>query len=596
VSVPEEDYSILDDFVQESLAGLKRVIPFVQALVEQPDREDILPKVIERCFHLFHSIKGTGGFLQLEQLVRPAEAMEYLLDRIRSGVQSMNPRLVALLAESCQFMEKGLPLVLAEKTDQRLAPSAEALTGGIFQAIQAGGEEFEGHGAGVLEPHGMHDAFFMETENLLTTAEQEFVLWDFIAMDHQRMEDLCRLLYRLKQNFALFEMRDLERLCLALESTLTRYLQGEFFQTEYPERVFLRSIDAVRSALTGIARLGDSTVTGLDHHLAALQGLMRQPIGTLLIEAGLVDSQAIESALEMQKSSRETAPRRLGEVLVDMGKVTPDQLQHVLQAQHSNRTRAAQAETELSGVRPASADSPPAEAVYSEVSIDGRKIARIVELVNQLAMVYPLQGSAADLFAELLVLAQSCNQEALAAFSSRLKRMVHDLAVQYNKRVYFVVEGIDTLLDQRDIFLLADPLHHLLRNGVAHGLETVEERVLAGKRKSGKLTLTALQHGNEIWVSIEDDGLGFDLQTLTNLAVGQGLVAREGVGHLTHRELAQLFFRAPTALPGEIQAGSSPGAGLAAVRDRVQQLQGRVEMLTRPGKGTRITLKVPQQH
>jgi len=596
VSVPEEDYSILEDFVQESLAGLKRVTPFVQALVEQPDREDILPKVIERCFHLFHSIKGTAGFLQLEQLVRPAEAMEYLLDRIRSGVQSIDPRLVALLAESCQFVEKGLALVAAEKSDQRLAPSAESLTGAIYHAIQAGGEDFDGPGAGISEPHGMHDAFLVETEDLLTAAEQEFVLWDFIAMDHQRMEDLCRLLHRLKQNFALFEMRDLERLCLALESTLTRYLQGEFFQTEYPERVFLRSIDAVRATLTDIAHLGEGAVTDLDHHLAALQGLIRQPIGTLLIEAGLVDSQIIENALEMQKSSQNTAPRRLGEVLVDMGEVTPDQIQHVLQAQHSNRTRAAAAEAELGSVGSASEEPFQVSAVYSEVSIDGRKIARIVELVNQLAVVYQPQGNGASLFSELMTLVKSCNQEALAAFSSRLKRVVHDLAVQYSKRVYFVVEGIETLLDQRDIFLLADPLHHLLRNGVAHGLETVEERMLAGKRKSGKLTLTALQHGTEIWVSIEDDGQGFDLQTITNLVVAQGLVTREGAGHLTHRELAQLFFRAQATPPNEFQVGSCPGAGLAAVRDRVQQLQGRVEMLTRPGKGTRITLKVPRQH
>ncbi len=593
MSVPEEDYVILEDFVQESLAGLKRVAPFVQALVEQPDREDILPKVIERCFHLFHSIKGTGGFLQLEHLVRPAEAMEYQLDRIRSGVQSMNPRLVALLAESCQFMEKGLALVAAEKSDQRLAPSAESLTGAIYHAIQAGGEDFEGHGAGVLEPHGMHEALLTETENLLTAAEQEFVLWDFIAMDHLRMEDLCRLLYRLKQNFALFEMRDLERLCLALESTLTRYLQGEFFQTEYPERVFLRSIDAVRSALASTACLGDSAVTDLDHHLAALQGLMRQPIGTLLVEAGLVDSQAIERALEMQKGSQDSAPRRLGEVLVDMGKVTPDQIQHVLQAQHSNRTRAAQAEAELGGVCPV---QPSASDVYSEISIDGRKIARIGELVNQLAVVCQPQGNTAGLFSELLALVQSCNQEALAAFSSRLKRMVHDLAVQYNKRVYFVVEGIETLLDQHDIFLLVDPLHHLLRNGVMHGLETVEERMLAGKRKSGKLTLTALQQGTEIWVSIEDDGQGFDLQTIMNLVVAQRLVTREDAGHLTHQELAQLFIRAQATPISDLQAGSGPSGGLAAVRDRVQQLQGRVEMLTRPGKGTRVTLKVPRQH
>jgi len=314
---------------------VQRATPFVRALIEQPDREDILPKMTGSCFRLFHSIKGTSGFLHLEHLVGPAEAMEYLLDRVRSGVQSLTPRHIALLAESCRFMEQGLPLVLAEKNDERLASSASALTTAIFQSMKDSCDNLGVERTGAPKPQEIHDTFFLETENLLTTAEQEFVLWDFIAIDHHRVAELCRLLHRLQQNFTLFELKDLERLCLALESTLNRYLQGELFQTEYPERIFLRSIDAVRNTMTRFTRLGDAVVTGLEHHLAALQGLIRQPIGALLIEAGLVDSRVIENALEMQKFSLDATPRRLGEVLVDMGEVTQDQVQYILQEQHS---------------------------------------------------------------------------------------------------------------------------------------------------------------------------------------------------------------------------------------------------------------------
>jgi two-component system chemotaxis sensor kinase CheA len=595
VNVPEEDHKILEDFIEETMEMVRKATPFVRALIDQPDREDILPKMTESCFRLFHSIKGTGGFLHLEHLVGPAEAMEYLLDRIRSGVQSLAPLHISLVAESCQFMEQGLPLVLAEKSDERLAPVASALTAAIFQSTRGSDEDPWTQGTGISLPSEMQDTFLSEIENLLATAEQEFVLWDFIALDHHRVAELCRLLHRLQQNFTLFELKDLERLSLALESTLTRYIQGEFFQTEYPERVFLRSIDAVRETVARFIRLQDAAVTGLEHHLDALQGLIRKPIGTLLVEAGMVAPQVIEDALELQKSSRQATPRRLGEVLVDMGEVTRDQVQHVLQEQHEKRTQAMRAETKLESISPPLAHLPPAYVASNEVCIDGKKLARIVELIERLATEWqPAEGSTSQLV-ELLELAKSCKQTALSSFSSWLKRVVHDLAVQGNKRVHFVIEGIDTMLDQRHRALLAEPLFHLLRNGVEHGLETVEERVKAGKRKSGKLTLLALQQGNEIWVSVEDDGRGIGQEKIAALAVEHRLVQPQQAAMLTSKELIQLLFQAQSTTGEAARKASDLDTGFLAVKDSLQQMQGKIEMLSRPNKGTRITLRVPRQ-
>ena len=237
-----------------------------------------------------------------------------------------------------------------------------------------------------------------------------------------------------------------------------------------------------------------------------------------------------------------------------------------------------------------------ADAISDEVCIDGRKLARIIELINRLVTEYKPVGTAAALLMELQELAKSCKQETLSSFCSRLKRVVHDLAVQCNKRVYFVIEGIDAVLDQRYISLLADPLLNLLRNGVEHGLETVEERVLGGKRKSGKLTLLALQQGDEIWVSVEDDGRGVDRDTIAALAVEHQLVKSENVAHLTDRELMQLLFQTRITSDGENQGALHRDTGLLAVGDSLQRMQGSIEMLLRQHKGTRITLRVPQRH
>ena len=176
----EEDQQLLTAFIDESMEMIRQVQPFVRALVEQPDREDILPQVTGPCFRLFHSVKGTGSFLGLDHLVAPAEAMEYLLDRVRSGILLLNPRHIALLAESCTFIEQGLVLVLAEKTDVHLASSAAALAAAIHLAAATEEESIGDEGTVAALPAEMRESFFWETENLLATAEQECVLWDFI--------------------------------------------------------------------------------------------------------------------------------------------------------------------------------------------------------------------------------------------------------------------------------------------------------------------------------------------------------------------------------------------------------------------------------
>lgn len=592
----EEDQQLLTAFIDESLEMIRQVQPFIRALVEQPDREDILPQVTGPCFRLFHSVKGTGSFLGLDHLVAPAEAMEYLLDRVRSGILLLSPRHIALLAESCTFMEQGLALVQAEKSDVRLANSAAALAAAIHLSVSSEEESIWNEGAVAALPAEMRESFFWETENLLATAEQECVLWDFIAVDLERVTELCRLLRRLKRSFALYDFRDPERICMALESTLKRYVQGEFFQTEYPERVFLRSIDALRTTMTEFSLTDDLAVPDVEHHLAAIQGMMRQPIGELLIEAGLVDPGIVSQALEVQRSSRDEQPRRLGEVLVAMGEVTQEQVQHVLQEQHNKRSRTEEAETTLDRKGPALSERSLTVAASHEICIDGRKLNRMGVVLEQL-MAMHLPGDHLPLLGELQNLVQSCRRDALSSLTNRLQRVVHDLSVQGNKRIQFTIEGIEVLQETAEGALLADSLLHLIRNGVEHGLEDVEERLRVGKRKTGKLNLLVLRQGEEVWVSVEEDGRGFDLEAIAALIVKRGLAAVESVRQMTSRERIHTLLNDASVLPGREPAAGAKNRdwGLSIVNSALRKMQGKMQVATRPGKGTCVTLRVPRR-
>ncbi|NLB06507.1 MAG: hypothetical protein GX835_06000, partial [Desulfobulbaceae bacterium] len=200
--------------------------------------------------------------------------------------------------------------------------------------------------------------------------------------------------------------------------------------------------------------------------------MIRQPIGELLVEAGLVDAGTVEAALQLQKANPEAAPRRLGEVLVDMGSVTRDQIQEALQAQQRKREMAARAAAAAERLAPA----PSLESGDREVGVDGQTLARMIGLIDRLAARPEVIGAAAPLVVELRQLAQSCRRDCLRAFAGRLQRLVHDLSVEFGRKVRFSVEGIEELLDQEDAVLLAGPLRHLLQNAIKHGLETVADR------------------------------------------------------------------------------------------------------------------------
>ena len=573
------------EFVQESLAMVRQAKPVVTALVRQPDRSDILPRATELCHRLFEAIKKACTALQLPHLAAPAEAMEYLLDLARSGIVELTPAHISLLAEAIAFMEQALPTVLAEQGDTRLAASAGELAGAILRSVHAGPTATEEEaGTSPMEPE-MQAAFLDETDALLEAAEQEFVLWDFIAVDPQRVAELCRLLGRLRKNFAFLSRQNLERLAAALESTLNRFAGGEFFQTEYPERIFIRSIDAMRTAMANSTIAGGDYLPELEDHLASLQGLIRQPIGELLVEAGLVDAGTVEAALQLQKANPEAAPRRLGEVLVDMGSVTRDQIQEALQAQQRKREMAARAAAAAERLAPA----PSLESGDREVGVDGQTLARMIGLIDRLAARPEVVGAAAPLVVELRQLAQSCRRDCLRAFAGRLQRLVHDLSVEFGRKVRFSVEGIEELLDQEDAVLLAGPLRHLLQNAIKHGLETVADRERTGKGASGRLSLLALRRAGQLWVSVEDDGRGMDPRRIIGWAVARGLVDPDRAQALTSQEIARLLLQ-----PDGADDTGAAVPGLAAVKASLQPARGSIDIHSRPGKGTRITLKVPK--
>src|SRR6266700_7463298 len=175
----------------------------------------------------------------------------------------------------------------------------------------------------------------------------------------------------------------------------------------------------------------------------------------------------------------------------------------------------------------------------------------------------------------------------------RFPRLVRDVARHCGKEVELAISGEDTDLDKSLLDAIAEPLTHLVRNAIGHGIERAEERTRSGKPAQGTLRLSSYHHGNQVIVEVSDDGRGIDVQKIKAKAVQQGLISSDEASRLSEAEILELVFRPGFSTAEEVTEISGRGVGLDVVQAVLHRLKGTVEIATRAGKGTTFRLKLP---
>src|SRR4029077_16446673 len=175
----------------------------------------------------------------------------------------------------------------------------------------------------------------------------------------------------------------------------------------------------------------------------------------------------------------------------------------------------------------------------------------------------------------------------------RFPRVVRDVAKQCGKDVELIISGQDTDLDKSLLDVIAEPLTHLVRNSVSHGIENAEERARAGKRPRGTIRLTSYHHGNQVIVEIRDDGRGIDAQVVKTKAVEKGLITTEEAERMSESDILSLIFTPGFSTAEEITEVSGRGGGLDVVQTVLHRLKGSVDIETRVGHSTTFRLKLP---
>lgn len=179
----------------------------------------------------------------------------------------------------------------------------------------------------------------------------------------------------------------------------------------------------------------------------------------------------------------------------------------------------------------------------------------------------------------------------IGSLFSRFRRLVHDLSRDLDKEIEFITSGEETELDKTMIERLADPLVHLIRNSVDHGLETAEQRIGAGKPVKGTVRLSAVYAGAEVAISVTDDGAGLNAARIRQKAEEQGLLTPES--RIADHDLFQLIFAPGFSTAKEVTSLSGRGVGMDVVKRTIDGLRGKIELTTKPGEGTTATLRLP---
>jgi len=304
-------------------------------------------------------------------------------------------------------------------------------------------------------------------------------------------------------------------------------------------------------------------------------------LGEILQTDANVSPADIREALSQQK--------RLGELLVDMGKVQPEAVTKALDQQQKKRN----------------------QAEASTVRVATEKIDRLVNLVGELVITQAMLAQASQqsntmqgeeqMSAALLQLDRQTRelQERVMGIRmvpvemvfSRFPRMVHELGKQLGKDVELVMEGQATELDKTFIEMLVDPLTHLVRNAVDHGMEDKEERLRTGKPAMGTIALRASSRGGHIHIEVKDDGKGLNRDRIYQKALDRGLI--QPGSRPSDEELNLLIFEPGFSTVEQVSDLSGRGVGMDVVKQNVRALGGRIEVESQPGRGTLIRLVLP---
>ncbi|HHM8079071.1 TPA: chemotaxis protein CheA [Pseudomonas aeruginosa] len=609
----DADEEILQDFLVEAGEILEQLSEQLVELESRPDDMDLLNAI----FRGFHTVKGGAGFLQLNALVECCHIAENVFDILRKGERRVSSELMDVVLQALDTVNAMFDQVREQSEPTPATPELLAALARLAEPEGAApAEPVQAPPAAVppAEPAAPPEAPAQSASSDITDDEFEQLL-DALQGDEAPASAVAEA----PAAPAGDEISDAE-----FEALLDQlHGKGKFV----PPAVSAEPAQVPAEAVEPAAAAAGDDISD-DEFEALLDELHgKGKFGDVPEAAGTPAAPAAAAPA--------AAPAEQGKAPAAAGgdEISDDEFESLLDELHGKgkfngaseavaaaaavakniaaKSPAAKpvAPAKAAAARPAAPDRPAASEAETTVRVDTARLDEIMNMVGELVLVRnrlvrlglnsgdeAMAKAVANLdvvTGDLQMSVMKTRMQPIKKVFGRFPRLVRDLARNMKKEINLELVGEETDLDKNLVEALADPLVHLVRNAVDHGIESPEEREAAGKPRVGQVVLSAEQEGDHILLMITDDGKGMDAEVLRNKAVEKGLLERDAADRLTDLECYNLIFAPGFSTKTEIADVSGRGVGMDVVKTKISQLNGTVNVFSQKGAGSKIVIKVP---
>jgi two-component system chemotaxis sensor kinase CheA len=579
----------MQTFIAEAHELLQEMEEILLHLENGPQDAD----TIDALFRAAHTVKGSAGMFNLEPIVNFAHIVEDVLDRMRDGEIEIEPDLIAVLLDSCDHLLQ-LVNVVAEQGEQ-LDNEAQARDSDLRKQLQAYQAEA---GAKNEDSQETRVTLAAEKDIPLTASgggEVSSDNWHLsLRFAQSVLKEGLEPLYMIRYLSNVGEIISITTLADAMPEAGEMDAEACYLGFE----IDLKS-DAKKETIAEVfefAHVG-SLIHILPPHSKTTEYVElistlpedETRLGEILVATGALTQHELDDGLNAQQNSVQPdgATALLGEILIDQGSVKQEVVQAALDKQ-----------SQIKAIKNK-------ESRYLRVQAD--KLDELIDLVGELVIAgaganmlahrsnnAPLQEATtviSRLVEEIRDSALNLRMVQIGETFNRFNRVIRDVGLELGKNIDLVITGAETELDKTLIEKIGDPLMHLVRNAIDHGIESSENRQIAGKPAQGTLRLNAYHDSGSIAIEISDDGAGLNRDKILQKARERGLIPDGATP--TDQEIYNLIFEAGFSTADAVTNLSGRGVGMDVVRRNITALRGTVHLDSEPGIGTTVRIRLP---
>lgn len=537
------DQEILQDFIVESGEILEQLSEQLVDLETSPDDSELLNAI----FRGFHTVKGGAGFLGLTPLVECCHSAENVFDTLRKGERELTHELMDIILSALDSVNEMFASVRLQEMPEPADPN---LINALKYYAKPESEEHQSSNPVEEKKEASHKVEKTEQPNF----ENEFLPAgeNMTDAEYEKMLDMI-----MADNGSTAKSSNVED-DKSVEDAIAEFLNSE--NEEITEEEFESLLDKLHGKGKGpsahLKEIAESNKDTDEEFEQILDNISKK-------------DEMVPVASSSKKSDNLPVPASDKKVVPKTAQTTAD----------------------------------------TTVRVDTARLDSIMNLVGELVLVrnrlVRLSVSSADeemskaianldvVTGDLQTSVMKTRMQPIKRVFGRFPRIIRDLSRSMKKEIILEMHGEDTDLDKNLVEALADPMVHLVRNAVDHGIEMPEDRVAIGKDRQGVVTLSAEQEGDHIILTISDDGAGMDPEKLRNKAVEKGMLDRDAANRLSDTEAYNLIFAAGLTTKEQASEVSGRGVGMDVVKTKITQLNGTINVWSELGKGSKIIIKVP---